>query len=142
MSDAILLRVKIKSSKTERVVRLLPKVRRRLDRAGVTATILRYIFERILWIEELYTESLFLEQTDDGTFVLWYMEAEDMSRVYEKYEEALESYHPLAIAVKKSCGCLSKSLRKLFLIPRMEEISNYLYTVQIQSGHRASKLPI
>lgn len=52
-------------------------------------------------IEGLYTESLFLEQTDGGTFVLWYMEAEDMSQVYEGYEAALKSHHPVAIVAQK-----------------------------------------
>jgi hypothetical protein len=136
MSEAILLRVKIKSDKTERVIGLLPKVRRQLDSSGVIATISRRIFERILMIEGLYTESLFLEQTDGGTFVLWYMEAEDMSQVYEGYEAALKSHHPVAIVAQKSCRRLLKRLRKLFPIPGMRKISNCSYTAQIQSGHR------
>lgn len=101
MSEAILLRVKIKSDKLEKVIGLLPKVRRQLDSSGVIATVLRRIFEQILVIEELYTESLFLEQTDGGTFVLWYMEAEDMSHFYEGYEAALKSHHPVAIVAQK-----------------------------------------
>ena len=101
MSEAILLRVKIKSDKLEKVIGLLPKVRRQLDSSGIIATISRRLFERILMIEGLYTESLFLEQTDGGTFVLWYMEAEDMSHFYEGYEAALKSHHPVAIVAQK-----------------------------------------
>jgi hypothetical protein len=101
MTDAILLQMKLRPGKTRQFVKFLPKVRERLDGSGATVTIFRRIFEWVLKSEGLYTESMFLKRTDDGDFVMWYMEAEDMNRFYETFEAAFESCHPLAIGAEK-----------------------------------------
>jgi butyrate kinase len=42
--------------------------------------------------EGVYTESAFLEHTDRGTFLVSYMEAEDMRQVQQSFEQ---SDHPI-----------------------------------------------
>lgn len=101
MSDTILLEMKVKPEIARTLFGILPKIRRRLDKSGVTATVLRHCFEWVLQTEGLYTESLFLKRTDDGDFVLWYMEADDINQFYDGFERAFESQHPLAIAAEK-----------------------------------------
>lgn len=112
MSDAILLRVELKPGLLQRFVRRLPGVRNSLDKSRLLTTGLQRLFQTVLRIEGLYTESLFLARRDDGDVVFWYMEAEDISQFYETFEAALDADSALAIVAAKIIRCSIKNPEK------------------------------
>lgn len=101
MSEAILLRVKLKSNTVQFFVRQLPWIRSHLPESAILTIGLRRLFETILQIEDLYTESLFLDRRENGDQVFWYMEAEDISQFYDYFERALDANSLLAIIAKR-----------------------------------------
>jgi Tfp pilus assembly protein PilP len=69
MVDVVMMKQKIKRGKTRRLREWMAEIRRREDEAVET-------YES----EGMYSESAFIEQTDDGDFLVYYMESEDTGR--------------------------------------------------------------
>lgn len=80
MADAILVKQKIAPGKTERARKLFRKFEQ-LKRADAAQDVLQK--------EGVYTESAFLQQTEDGDYVLYYIEAEDGKEVYDVYQDIM-----------------------------------------------------
>lgn len=72
MSDVILTKNRIEPGKTQRLRQWSKEIMRRRDEAIET---LRH--------EGMYSEAAFIERTPGGEFLIYYMEAEDIDRVYE-----------------------------------------------------------
>jgi hypothetical protein len=77
MTDVVLVKQRVEPGKEQRLREWLREVQRRQDEA-----------EETLRDEGVLTESAFLEHTDRGTFLVSYMEAEDMHRVQESFEQS------------------------------------------------------
>ena len=77
MADVVLTRQRIEPGKTEKLREWLSKVRERENEACET-----------LESEGMASEAAFLEQTEDGDFLVYYMEAEDLEQAYEAYAES------------------------------------------------------
>ncbi|WP_132058499.1 DUF6176 family protein [Halorussus amylolyticus] len=77
MVDVVLLKQKIEAEKTQRLEEWAQEVR---DREAEAVETLRN--------EGVYAETAFVEHTDEGDFLVYYMKAEDIQRVYEAYEES------------------------------------------------------
>ncbi|WP_227374806.1 DUF6176 family protein [Haladaptatus halobius] len=77
MVDVVMMKQKIKRGKTRRLKEWMAEIRRREDEAVET-------YES----EGMYSESAFIEQTNDGDFLVYYMESEDARRAYEAFENS------------------------------------------------------
>lgn len=128
MSEAILLRVKLKSNAVQLFVRQLPEIRAHLPESAILTIALRRFFETILQIEDLYTESLFLDRREDGDQVFWYMEAEDISQFYEYFETALDANSLLAIVAKEIiCRSIENPEKALSYSENPDELELFLH---------------
>lgn len=78
MTDVILLKQEIVPGKTEQAKALFKEMS---QLRGTDEAI------EVLKKEGVYTESAFLQQTDGGDFILYYIEAEDGEQVYEIYRD-------------------------------------------------------
>jgi hypothetical protein len=85
VTDVVLLRLAVRPGFGERFVDAFAGVSRRIDGTRIE-DLLYYATADVLEDEGLYTESIFVERTDDGYCLAWYMEAEDRDRVVEAYE--------------------------------------------------------
>ena len=77
MVDVVLTKQAIESGETETLVEWAREVRERDAEAVET-----------LRDEGMYAETAFVEHTDDGDFLVYYMKAEDIDAVYEAYAES------------------------------------------------------
>jgi predicted Rdx family selenoprotein len=77
MTDVVMVKQRIEEGKVDRLTEWMAEVRDRSDEAEAT-----------LRDEGMLTESAFLEHTDDGPHLVYYMEAEDIGRVWEQYEDS------------------------------------------------------
>ncbi|WP_231185762.1 DUF6176 family protein [Haladaptatus sp. DYF46] len=77
MSDVVLTKRKIKPGKTEQLKEWMAEIRRREDEAIET-------YEN----EGMYSESAFIERTDNGDFLVYYMESEDAHKAYDAYTDS------------------------------------------------------
>ena len=77
MADVVLTKQKIEPGKTPRLKEWMDEIRGREDEAIQT-----------LKNEGVYAESAFIERTDDGEYLVYYMEAEDMGHVFEAFSES------------------------------------------------------
>lgn len=77
MVDVVMTKRRIKPGKTRRLKEWMAEVRRREDEAVET-------YES----EGMYSESAFVERTDEGDFLVYYMESEDARRAYEAFEDS------------------------------------------------------
>ena len=78
MTDVVLLKQKIRPGKTEHLVEWMDGL---LDQVGDAE------LHEMLQAEGVHTESIFVERTDDGDFLLWYFEAKDMGRVGDVWDD-------------------------------------------------------
>lgn len=76
---------KIQSGKTEKLREWMDEL---MDAAETDSDGVRDIWEA----ETLYTISLFIEHTEDGDFLVWYLEAKSMDQLIEARSD---STHPL-----------------------------------------------
>jgi hypothetical protein len=95
MVEVVLLRLTVAPGWPRRFMEAFVRVLRAeqfLMRRGVVGAAFRRWLNRrlepILAAEGMYTESVFLEREDGELRLLWYMEAEEMARVYEAFEES------------------------------------------------------
>jgi len=77
MADVVLTKQKVESGKTEQLREWMDEIRQREDEARETHE-----------NEGMISEAAFLEQTDDGDFLIYYMEAEDMEYAYEAFGDS------------------------------------------------------
>ena len=77
MADVILSKQKIEPGKTERLKEWAQEVRNREAEAIKT-----------LQNEGMNAETAFIEHTDEGDFLIYYMNADDIQQVYDAYEES------------------------------------------------------
>lgn len=79
MSDVVLIKNRIEPGKTGRLREWMREIRTRRDEAIET-----------LQHEGMISEAAFLERTNDGDYLIYYMEAEDLDRdrVYEAFESS------------------------------------------------------
>ncbi|GAA0248872.1 DUF6176 family protein [Haladaptatus pallidirubidus] len=77
MTDVVLIKQKIRPGKTERLKEWSEEVRAQKDEAIVT-----------LQNEGMHAESAFIERTDEGDFLVYYMKAENNHEVYESFENS------------------------------------------------------
>ncbi|SEW03190.1 DUF6176 family protein [Halobacterium jilantaiense] len=77
MADVVLSKQKIADGKTERLREWAAEVQNRRDEAVVT-----------LRDEGMHSETAFVEHTDDGDFLVYYMKADDIDAVYEALEDS------------------------------------------------------
>lgn len=77
MVDVVLTKQRIESGKVSRLKEWTEEIRQREDEAVAT-----------LKNEGMHSESAFIESTDDGDFLVYYMEAEDIEQVYSAFEES------------------------------------------------------
>jgi hypothetical protein len=96
MVDVVLLRLRVASGWPRRVMELFVRVLRVeqivMQRGGAIGTAFRQWLNRqlepVLAEEGMHTESAFLDREEGELHLLWYMEAEDVARVYEAFEES------------------------------------------------------
>jgi hypothetical protein len=77
MADVLLSKQKIKSGKTARLKEWMAEIQTREDEAIET-----------LKHEGMHSEAAFLQRTEDGDFLVYYMEADDMDHVFEAYKQS------------------------------------------------------
>ena len=77
MADVVLLKQRVEPGKTDQLREWMAELRSRRDEAVET-----------LQHEGLYTEASFVESRADGTFLLTFLEAEDIDRAFEAYESS------------------------------------------------------
>lgn len=77
MPDVVLTKQKIEPGKTERLKEWMSEIREREDEAIET-----------LQSEGMHSEAAFLEECEDGEYLVYYMAAEDIREVYESFEES------------------------------------------------------
>ncbi len=77
MTDVVLTKQKIKPGKTARLKEWMAEIQERKDEAIET-----------LQSEGMYHESAFVEQTDEGDFLVYHMKAEDIHEVYESFRNS------------------------------------------------------
>ena len=77
MVDIVMTKRRIEPGKTRWLKEWMAEIRRREDEAVET-------YES----EEMYGESTFIERTDEGDFLVYYMESEDAQRAYEAFENS------------------------------------------------------
>lgn len=78
MTDTILVKQKIVPGKTEQAKALFTEMGQMRNSPEAI---------ELLKKEGVYTETAFLQQTEEGDFVLYYIEAEDGEQVYEIYRD-------------------------------------------------------
>lgn len=81
MAEIVLTKQKIEPGKTQRLEEWVREVRNRKSEAIET-----------LQNEGMHAETAFIEHTDEGDFLVYYMKADDVQRVYHAFEE---SAHPI-----------------------------------------------
>ncbi len=72
-----MIKQRVQEDKVDRLREWMAEVRDRRDEAETT-----------LRDEGMQTESAFLERTEDGPHLVYYMEAEDIDRVWDQYENS------------------------------------------------------
>ncbi|WP_459192176.1 DUF6176 family protein [Halosimplex sp. J119] len=77
MTDVVMVKQRVQEDKVDRLKEWMAEVRDRRNEA-----------EETLRDEGMLTESAFLERTDDGPYLVYYMEAEDIDRVWDQYEDS------------------------------------------------------
>jgi hypothetical protein len=77
MVDVVLSKQEIADGKTERLREWAEEVQRRSDEAVET-----------LRDEGMHSETAFVEHTDDGDYLVYYMKADDIEAVYEAFEDS------------------------------------------------------
>ncbi|WP_458208462.1 DUF6176 family protein [Haladaptatus sp. NG-SE-30] len=77
MVDVVMMKQKIKEGKTQRLKEWMAEIRMREEEAIET-------YEN----EGMYSESAFIERTDEGDFLVYYMESEDAQRAHEAFENS------------------------------------------------------
>lgn len=77
MSDVVLVKRRIKPGKTDSLREWMEEITSHCDEAIET-----------LQHERMLSETAFLEQRDDGDYLLYYMEAEDLDHVFESFESS------------------------------------------------------
>lgn len=77
MADVVLSKQQIADGKTERLEEWAREIREREEEAVET-----------LREEGMHAETAFVEHTDEGDFLVYYMKADDIERVYEAYENS------------------------------------------------------
>ena len=77
MTDTVIVKQRVKEGQIDRLRAWMAEVRDRRDEAEAT-----------LREEGMVTESAFLEHTDDGPHLVYYMEAEDIDRVWGQYADS------------------------------------------------------
>ncbi|WP_440764827.1 DUF6176 family protein [Natronorubrum sp. DTA7] len=77
MTDVVLVKHRVEPGKTDRLREWMAELRSRRAEAVET---LRH--------EGVYTEASFVESRADGTFLLTFLEAEDIDRAFEAYESS------------------------------------------------------
>jgi len=77
MTDVVMVKQRVEQGKVDRLKAWVAEVRDRRAEA-----------EDTLRDEGMLTESAFLEHTDDGPYLVYYMEAEDIDRVWEQFEDS------------------------------------------------------
>ncbi|WP_254547199.1 DUF6176 family protein [Halomarina pelagica] len=78
--DVILLRYEIPSDRINDLRKLFSEAKNRESEVA-----------DILQREEMLTESIFLEEGPDVSYLLWYMETPDIEKAWETYEEATDA---------------------------------------------------
>lgn len=85
MADVVLSKQRVEPGKEDRLREWMAEIRRRVEEARATHE-----------DEGMLTESAFLERTNDGTFLVYYMECERWSRAvtaYENSDHAIDEEH-------------------------------------------------
>jgi hypothetical protein len=77
MAEVVLTKQKVKSGKTEQLREWMSEIQERDAEAVET-----------LQSEGMHSEAAFLEQAEDGDYLVYYMEAENLRQVYESFEES------------------------------------------------------
>ena len=77
MADVLLSKQKIKPGKTAHLKEWMSEIQTREDEAIET-----------LKHEGMHSEAAFLQKTEDGDFLVYYMEADDMDHVFEAYRQS------------------------------------------------------
>lgn len=77
MADVDLTKQKLKSGKTEQLREWMSEIQEREEEAVQT-----------LQSEGMHSEAAFLEHTEDGDYLVYYMEAENLRQVYESFENS------------------------------------------------------
>lgn len=77
MADVVLTKNRIEPGKTERLREWMSEIRSRDEEAVET---LRH--------EGMHTEAAFLERTDEGDYLVYFMEAADIEAVFEAFESS------------------------------------------------------
>lgn len=83
-ADAVLLRLAVRPGLPGRVLAGLAGLIGRL-RGGRIEGLFRAFSEPVMEAEGMFTETLLLEETDEGRFLTWYMEFADLDEVYDAY---------------------------------------------------------
>ena len=77
MAEVVLTKQKIADGKTDRLIEWMSEVRDREDEVVKT-------FQS----EGIQTEAAFLEHGDDGDYLIYFMEADDLNKAYESFSES------------------------------------------------------
>lgn len=77
MTDVVMIKQRVKETKVDRLEEWMAEVRDRTEEVEAT-----------LRDEGMQTESAFLEHTDDGPHLVYYMDAEDIDHVWEHFEDS------------------------------------------------------
>lgn len=77
MSEVILTKNRIKPGKTARLRKWMAEIQTRRDEAIET-----------LQHEGMVSEAAFIEQTDKGDYLVYFMEAKDIERVFEAFQSS------------------------------------------------------
>lgn len=77
MADVVLTKQRIEPGKTERLREWMAEIRQREEEARETHE-----------NEEMAAEAAFLEETEDGDFLIYYMEAEDIEHAAEAFNDS------------------------------------------------------
>lgn len=77
MSEIMLMKQKIEEGKMARLKEWMAEIRDREDEAIAT-----------LENEGMHSETAFIEQTDDGDYLIYYMKADDIDGVFEAFEQS------------------------------------------------------
>ena len=77
MADVVLVKQKVAAGKTSRLKEWMAEIRDREQEALET-----------LKDEGIHSETAFLEHTDDGAFLIYYMKADDIEQAIESFEQS------------------------------------------------------
>ncbi|MDJ1434168.1 DUF6176 family protein [Halostagnicola sp. A-GB9-2] len=92
MTEATLLKQKVDPKEVDQLKDWMETVR---DRSGAALETLQN--------EGVYTETAFLEETPDGTFLVTYIEAEDLEQVWKTFEESTHEIDTKHKKVMRNC---------------------------------------